>query len=229
MALLTFYVRPVLGESKRGAKDTRESVHQKAMNAYESAQFSKAAELFEQEISLLAQSDIGRAVELEAREKWILSLYNAGKKDQAVAEYKTLRARYPSFRFNEDEVLPETVQYFDQHAGPSLVDQPRIVKGPGLSPTQPAQPWQWYYVAPLGVGQFLAGSPVRGVVFAVLEVGLVAANIALAVDYNSKVGANGGTRDVAGATTLQTAMNVTFFSAIGAFVAGTVDGIFFEP
>lgn len=217
-------------EVKRGrdsrTKETREELHARAVEAYESAQFDKAAELFAQELGVLSSNDLGRTVELEAREKWILSLYNAGRKDEAVNAFKTLRERYPSFRFNEDEVLPETVAYFEAQA--PKVSAAKEIK-PVVIAAEPKQPWRWYYLAPLGVGQFVAGSPVRGSIFAVLQGGLIAANVALAVDYGSRVQSNGGTANLAAASAVQTAMNITFFALIGAAVAGVVDGALFEP
>ena len=212
---------------------TRDSVHERAVAAYESAQFSKAAELFEQEVGLLSSNDQGRSVELEAREKWVLSLYNANRRDDSIIAFRKLRERFPSFRFNEDEVLPETVQFFDKNAQApaSPVQQPRVIQAaPTPSPgSATVKPWRWYYLAPLGVGQFLAGSPVRGVIFAALEAGLLAANIALAVDYGGRVGPGGATRDLKGTAAIQTAMNVTFFSMLGVFVVGALDGLIFEP
>lgn len=239
-------------------KQSRAQVHDKAMNAYQALDFKQAADLFAKELTMLAPAEHGNRVELEARVRLVLSLFQAGKKNESVTEYKLLREKFPAFRFDEDEVLPETIEFFEKavpsapapkveatvepepppkvepkaepKAEPKQIvvspDQPRVVVAP-KDPAAQAPRWRWYYLTPFGIGQFLAGSPVRGAIFAILNAGLVAANIALYVTFNrmvSVVGNEARAQDVAAATNMQMALDVVFFSMLGSFVAGAIDG-----
>ncbi|MCC6808176.1 MAG: hypothetical protein IT381_12195 [Deltaproteobacteria bacterium] len=240
-------------DAPRGAA-TRDQLHDKAMSAYQALDFKTAADLFAREVAMLKPDDLGKPVELEARTRLVLSLYQADKKDAAIAEYKTLKQRFLRFQFDDNEVLPETIEFFDRAVPPvapppedptkppdetppkeqpkelTVVspDSPRVVAPAVPPPTvQPVKRWHWYYLVPLGIGQFLAGSPVRGAIFAILQAGLIAADVALYVRFNqvaTVVGNEARTPDPNGTRNLQTAMNVVFFSMLGSFVAGFIDG-----
>jgi hypothetical protein len=98
-----------------------------------------------------------------------------------------------------------------------------------IAPAAAKAQWHWYYLAPLGIGQFLAGSPVRGTLFLVLQLGFVAANVAGTVLFNSLRVPEGGFANPQRAQAMQVLMNVGFFGLIGSALAGTIDGAFFEP
>src|SRR5688572_17078007 len=85
----------------------RQNLHASAMERFNQARFAEAAALFRAELKELG---LGKpAMELVAREKLVLSLYQAGDLAGARAEYATLRARFPDFRWNPNEVTDETV------------------------------------------------------------------------------------------------------------------------
>ena len=235
------------------ATNSRAQLHQKALKAYNALEFKKASELFGKEVAELKPSELGHSVELDAREKYVLSLYQSGRKDKAREEYTALKQRFPSFEFNDNEVLPETIEFFAATVNPVAAPPgplpPRADEPPPSQPqiivAAPAEeqrlhvdapetlvvkkPWRPQYLAPLGIGQFLAGSPVRGVIFAVLQAGFAAADIALFVHYNNVTDGQGRADDVAQGYRVQYAMNTMFFAMIGSVVAGLIDGAFFEP
>ncbi len=272
LLLLTVLALPDVALAAK--KQTRKQLHDKAMKAYANSDFKQAAELFAAEVGSLNAKEAGGPVELAAREKLCLSLFQMDKKDDALQEYKTIKERFPGFEFDDNEVLPETIEFFVKATAPKPAPKPvtkpeepprvdpapveqaptarpvetqpkeEIVAAPDSGPreiqpsttvTQPLatkKPWRWYYLTPFGIGQFLAGSPVRGVIFAILQAGLVAADVALYVHYNSLgIPADGRLPPdrLAYAQTIQTTMNVMFFSMIGSFVLGTIDGAALEP
>lgn len=100
--------------------------------------------------------------------------------------------------------------------------------GQGADPTGDRS-WRWYYLTPLGVGQFLAGSPVRGALFLALELGFVAANVAGFVLLSEQRLETGTVRDLGAANSARLVMNVGFFGIIATAVAALIDGAAFEP
>jgi hypothetical protein len=244
---------PSFAAKKR--EPTRAQVHDKAMAAYQSLDFKQAAELFSRELSMLKAEERGMDVELQVRQRLVLSLYQTSRKSDALNEYQVLLEHFPSFRFNEDEVLPETIEFFEKSAKKPKVesdpktqlgsaarnqpkeivvspDSPRVIAEPASAFSEPtAKRWRWYYLTPFGVGQYLAGSPVRGTLFLLLQAGLVAADIGLFVRLNQIATLSGDklyTNQARATADLQIALNVVFFSMISSFVAGFIDG-FFEP
>lgn len=196
------------------------------MTHLSNAQFAKAADGFDRVLAALPANERGTVVEQDVRAMLALSLYDDQRKDAAVAAYQQLMTRFPAFAFDQDVVLPETIEFFrQQQASPP---RQTIVESTASASTAPGS-WQWYYLAPLGVGQFLAGSPMRGGIFASTQVGLLALNIAAAVAFQNERRVDGFVQSKARADTAQTVMNVAFFGLIGAVAAGAVDAIWFEP
>lgn len=117
------------------------------------------------------------------------------------------------------------------------ISQPgSIIAAPAASPravvTSPSlahPPWHWYYLAPLGIGQFLAKSPVRGTLFLTLELGAVAANVACAVLFANNQLPNGRFVNVGQSRGLQAGMDVAFFTLLTTVVVAIIDGAAFEP
>lgn len=227
-----------------------------AIDAYRAGKFAKAADLFEAVIKNLREGDHGGPIEREAREKLVLSLYAAKKTDAASVQYGTLVSVFPDFRFDPDRVSPETIEFFTKldkpkqstPEPPATIDppppqekpvevviakpdpvQPRIVTTPASEPIAVEKRWRWYYLMPLGIGQFLAGSPVRGAIFAVLQVGLITLNAVAYALLMREIRSDGTVESVARAYPLQIMTNVGFFGWIGALTAGTIDGAFGEP
>jgi hypothetical protein len=99
--------------------------------------------------------------------------------------------------------------------------QPIVIKQP-----EPVPGFRWYYLFPLGIGQFAAGSPVRGTMFMVLQAGFLAMNIAsYYVMYQSEAIAGGGFRDVARAKTGLLLTDIAFAGLIASVIAGIVDAV----
>ncbi len=221
------------------------SLQDKASTAYRRAEFVKAAVLYKQLIDKILSDDTLRGEETNARKRLVLSLYNSDQKGDAVAQYKILKQRFPLFRLDPDEVLDETIAYLEAQvpneapaADPSppetapVSDAPRVVASAPMPPQSEApteaKRWRWYYLAPFGIGQYLAGSPVRGTIFLVLQTGFLVANIVTAVLFNQLRADGGGFNDPTRASQLQVGMNVSFFGAIGTAAAGILDGAIFE-
>src|SRR5258708_29710002 len=70
---------------------------------YDVAEFAEAAAGFERALSSLGPAEMGRGIELEIREKLVLSLYKAAQREKAVVAYRALLERFPTFQFNPDE------------------------------------------------------------------------------------------------------------------------------
>ncbi len=223
------------------------SARARAESAYANADFVRAAKLLAKAIMDLDAAERGSLVERELRSKLVLSYYKSQQEVAAREAYQNLRERFVDFRLDPERISPSTIAFFEGTptsrpepepasvtaviiAAPSSApsaDTPRVISTPNKQ-----RAWRWYYLAPFGVGQFLAGSPVRGGIFAVLQTGLLAANIGVSVAYGSAVRAQGAVMvsdDPTRAQALLTAMQVTFFTLMGSLVAGLVDGIFFEP
>jgi hypothetical protein len=112
---------------------------------------------------------------------------------------------------------------------PASTEAPReITVVPPPPPAPPTRSWHWYYLTPLGIGQFLAGSPVRGAVLLVLELGFIAMNaVGYALLQSQRRGTN--VASVPKAEQARALMDVGFFGMLGASAFGIVDGAALEP
>ena len=211
-----------------------DKLHDRAEAAFNAAEFAKAAELLRQELSLRDAQPADEAGDLRAREMLVFALYFNGQQDGAVDAFRELRRRHPKFQLDKKRVLPETIAFFESRA-PKPTPEPASLPGPRVVKEAEAKPrrvWHWYYLAPLGIGQFLARSPVRGSLFLTAELGFLAANITGLVLINREVRSDGTVANRASqnrAATAQIVMDIGFVGAIASFVAAAVDGIFFEP
>ena len=226
---------------------SRDSLKQRAFAAFKDGEFKRAIPLFERYLAHLDSGEQGTAVEREAREHLVLALYNAGKKNDAAEACRKLRAHFPDHVFNPDEVMPDARAFFasrcpaetaapapitpsiEPASQPSVEPAPASSEAPRLVQEAPARKWSAAYLVPLGIGQFLAGSPVRGAIFLAAEVLLGALNVVGTVLYFRELRPNGYFRDVERARAAQIMMDVGFFGLAGALVAGLLDGAFGEP
>jgi hypothetical protein len=215
-------------------------IHRTAVQAFDEKSYAVAITLFRSElVQLDAAPDA--ALEREAREKLVLSLHGAGRKQEARTELELLRARFPAFRFDPATVSPLAIAELDPQAlaaepasepnqtirvapAAAVSDAPRLIERPVVSPK-----WRWYYLAPLGIGQFLAGSPVRGSILFTAEILAIAANIVGAALMFPQLNPDGSAINVTAARAGQAVMNAGFVTLLVALTAGVVDGIFFEP
>jgi hypothetical protein len=273
--LVCFCVLPCAEAKEPAAAFKKES--KRALSLYAKESYKDAVVAFKKALALLKDAP-NRNAELETRKYLVLALHNSQQRDEAVKEYRALKAIAPAFRFDPDEVLPETIAFLTR----AVPDEPETVKSeaqksepPRQAPRDaepdktaaapPSKPepareqtitvaptteaprdlkpaataeaappavkrWHWYYLTPLGVGQFLAGSPVRGALFLLLQAGFTALNVVGYVLYSRElVYADGTARDAKAAFTGQTMMNVGFFGLLASVVGGTVDGAFLEP
>ena len=210
------------------APSPRADTHERALAAFKHSSFARAAELFREELRLLSPSDKGSAVERNARELLVYSLYDL-RKDEAVHEYQELVDRFPDFHLSEDQVLPETVRYLESRVTRHEALPPQQIKVVTLV-TEPRAnaPWHWYYLAPLGVGQFLAHSPVRGSIFAVTQGGFLALNLAAYAAFAGQTYSDHTAVNVGNARAAQILADVGFIGVIAAVITGVIDGAFFE-
>jgi tetratricopeptide (TPR) repeat protein len=237
----------------------------RALSLYAKESYKEAVRAFRKALSMLEETP-NRDAEIETRKYLVLALYNSDQKDDAVKAYRALKQLAPSFEWDPDEVLPETISFLSgaetREAPPKAREKsapketlkvsptpaepaadaneaidaapgaPRDIK-PALSTDGTARPtrqWKWYYLTPLGIGQYLAGSPVRATILLVLQAGFAAMNIAGYVLYHREfIYGDDTVRDGRAALRGQTVMNVGFFGIIGSVLAGTIDGAFFEP
>ncbi len=199
--------------------------HERAMKSFNQARFAEAAEQFRAELAEIAQEEPS-AMGLVVREKLTLSLYQSGKVEEARAEFKRLRERYPDYRWNPHEVTEETIRDIEGPAAPApaVATPPREIVA--TAPVVPEKRWHWYFLVPLGIGQFLAGSPVRGSLFLILELGFLAMNITGALLLQNEMNPDGTVRRQAQGQTAVVVMNVGFFGLISALLGGVIDGIF---
>jgi hypothetical protein len=240
--LLILFVAPVAAAAPKGA----EKKQARAMKLFELGKYKEAAQILRDTLDGLDAQDKGSPLERDVRSRLVLALFSAGDKTKARSEYRTLREHFPSFRFDPDQVFPEVIAFFEQAEPPTVVaaptsapvitvapDAPRQIEIVATAPvTSPAtRTWHWYYLAPLGIGQFLAGSPVRGAILLALELGFIAMNVAGFVLLEQQ---RGGSADrtvtsLAQANTARAIMNTGFFGMLGTFAFGIVDGAALEP
>jgi hypothetical protein len=238
-ASLCVHILLILGLLVGAKTKSPETLYKDGMKAFERGRFDDAAKAFAGALKTIPAGD---AKEQDLRQRLALSLYSGGDKEGAKRAYAELIARFPSFRFDPNEVFPETVQFFEGlpkteppkdteiKAAPAPVSSAPVAIAPATQPiTKP--PWKWYYLTPLGIGQYLAGSPVRGTIFLLAELGFIAMNVvgyALLANQRSAAG-SAAVHDVARANTAQLVMDIGFFGIIGSAVVGALDGIILEP
>jgi hypothetical protein len=227
------------------AASARETVHNKAMQAFWEGEFKRAVAGFEREISLLAPDEQGSTIEQKAREYLVLSLFHAGKKNEAADACQQLKARFAWHEFNKNELLPSTIRFFDKRCPkPALVQ--KDIAATAVVPTAPTaeshasldeprelrtppKTWSPAFLLPLGIGQFIAGSPGRGVLFLVVELALLGVNLTGVALYYRQLQPSGYFRDPQIAANGQIMMNVGLFGLGAALIAGLIDGAAFEP
>ena len=244
----------VLGASSHSSAWTK--ANDKGLRLYGKGDMPKAAEAFKKALTLTAGN---KDAEIESRKYLVLSLLGANQRDAAIDAYRRLLAVSPRFAWNPDEILPEEIAYLDAAMGkkvpraadpaekvpqqdPAVTTPPTVTTVERVQPENPPSgdaprvvrvetkaPWRWYYLAPLGIGQFLARSPVRGAIFLTLQVAAVAMNVVGYLLYSRELLPDGTARSAAAAQMGQNLMNAGFFGIIGSSLAGVVDGIFFEP
>lgn len=268
VSCLSIATVPAFARSKAAEK-----THNKAVKLFELGKYKEAAKLFADELAALDKGDMRGPVEADVRERLVLSLFSAGDKLRAKAEYDTLKTRFASFRFDPDRVFPDAIAFFETKEEPAKPPEgqakgelqkpepqkpePRIETPPEPQKPEPAtqelvvkpelkpspespreittappvaakKTWHWYYLAPLGIGQYLAGSPVRGTIILVLEAAFVAMNIAGYVLLAKERGPHGGVYSVQRAETARIVMNIGFFGVIGTALFGIIDGAALE-
>ena len=135
----------------------------------------------------------------------------------------------PKVEFSATPLVPATEPASEEAASEPVVEATSMETRPMEIVLPTVKPWRWYYLTPLGIGQYLAGSPVRGTIFLLGQAGLLATNIATYVLFRQLTDANLTSDDPRRAQTLQIVMNTAFFGALAFLVAGLVDGAFFEP
>lgn len=220
-------------------------LHKRAIDTFNRADFARAADL----LRLDLQQQIGKPEEEKTRELLVLALFNAGKEDDAVAAYRVLLERFPKWRFDEDSVLPDTIAFFEKHAprkavpptpapvasAPVVIAKPASAASAPVVLKQPATPppeakrFRWYYLFPLGIGQYAAGSPVRGTIFLLLQAGFLVMNlVGYYAIYQPQQLPDDSSKDADRARMGMLLTNIGFGGLLGAIAAGIVDAAAFE-
>src|SRR5687768_9750473 len=91
------------------------NVREQAQALYAEAEFARAVPLLQRALEELREDERGTALERRLREMLVLSLYETGQRDAALASYAWLKQRFSDFRFDEARVLPETIEFFTRH------------------------------------------------------------------------------------------------------------------
>lgn len=217
----------------------------RAVKLFELGKYKEAAQLLRETLDGLDSHERGSALEQDVRSRLVLALFSAGDKTRARSEYRALRERFASFRFDPDQVFPDVIAFFEQNEPPDAPasapvitvtpDAPRQIEIAAPTPTPASttatRSWHWYYLAPLGIGQFLAGSSVRGAILLVLELGFVAMNVAGYVLLEQQRAGNTDRKvtSLNQANTARAIMNTGFFGMLGTLAFGIVDGAALEP
>lgn len=225
------------------AEGPSDQKHRKAMEIFYRADFVRAVELLKED--LIVQQ--GGPREKETRELLVLALFNVDRKDEAFAAYEALLVRFPRFVFDPNAVLPETIEFFtarvaakreaerkaaEKRAAEKPASAPVVIVAPPAKTNEqqpivlkePEHRFHWYYLTPLGIGQFLAKSPVRGSLFLILEAGFLALNLAsYYVMYQPEMDGAGGFRNVDRARTGLVLTNVAFAGLIATAIAAVID------
>lgn len=243
----------LLGTTPEPSSAGAQKAFKAALAHFNRAQFAKAAEGFDRTLGMLEPNDQHTMIEQRTRELLVLALYDSGQHESAVAAYQMLLNRFPSFEFDRDQVLPETIDFFAKHgtrpprhgaasldsnaaatdADSQSVDQPKAgTQKVSIRPPEPADHEKGFrpeFLLPLGVGQLLAGSPVRASVFLTLEASLLATNIIAGLSYQAEQRADGFVQSKPRADAAQLVANIAFFALVGTATAALVDAIWFEP
>lgn len=220
-----------------------------ADNAFADGRYTAAATAYQRALqSLTQQSGEARSpVDQHLREQLGLSRFLARDVAAARSEFRGLCARYPSYQPDPDALTPDAVAFIRESEGCSkkvvAPSTPTNTPTPPISATAATQPiaqsvtrpspaderFRWYYLAPLGVGQYLAGSPVRGTVSLVGELSMISLNVAGAVMLANQRLPGGFVRDTARASEAQLITNIGFVGLAGFLVLSLVDALVFEP
>lgn len=119
-----------------------------------------------------------------------------------------------------------TAKPFEEEKPPAT--QPQAITADVPPPSAPLTPW-YLRMLPLGIGHFLQGDPLFGTIFVTLEVGALAANIALAVVNERRVQPDGRLPGGAASAQLYWAQQGTAIAAYAIFAIGLIDGLFLSP
>jgi hypothetical protein len=174
--------------------------------------------------------------------------------DAAKKEFTRLLALDPDHRLDPEVFSPAVVQFFEKvrsELTPAPPPPPKVDPTPPPPPLVQTEVVTGRYPAalgliPLGIGQFLNYHPVRGSIFAVLEVGLLATCGATFGLYGSKRSAairdghametsdglifNPGFEDDASEIRrLQTVAYVTLWTGLAVVVAGVIEALISYP
>jgi hypothetical protein len=215
------------------AAATTQTLHNRAVQKFNDAMFAEAAVLFQAELAKVSETDPPTAMELVAREKLVLSLYQSGDLAGARAAYRRLKSRFADFRWNPHEVTAETMAEIEGeserpvHIVRASPDGPASLPASAEAPRTlvKAQPsWHWSYLAPFGIGQFLAGSPVRGALLLAAELGFATMNLIGGLLLLAQTNPDGTMRNLRAGESAVIVMNVGFCGLMGALVAGVIDG-----
>ncbi len=210
-----------------------QTLHERALDAMHKGQFARAADLFRDELSAESSEQRGAPPEAALREQLAFCELSAGNVGQATADYRALVRAFPGHTLDADKYLPETIAFYQQSiAAPTAVpaSAPAVSASTSAEAPRAISPatWHWYYLAPLGIGQFTARSPVRGAIFLTTQLGFLALDLAAGAMFAHDTTAGGNALNPARARNEQVWLDVGFFGLLAAVVAGVVDGAAFE-
>lgn len=162
------------------------------------------------------------------------SHYMAGHKDEATLVLKNLLKGEPDTKVDPVWTHPELVKFFEKtHKEVSASGTSTGSKGArkpvGIKTGPSKQEINWWALVPFGVGQFAVGDYLGGSLFAVAEVGLLATNLAIHFDVNSKTAPGSSNLAVDTAKTLvivEGVMGILFYATV-AF--GILDAFLWAP
>lgn len=209
------------------------STLEQATRSFAEAKYDEAATQYSNVLNQMERGAIERTAEPDVRERLGLSHYLAHHVDAARTEFRALCSRFPKYAPDKDALTPDAVAFIHEVAEcapkePKLEEVIPWWSTGEHSPKQPAA-FRWYYLAPLGIGQYAAGSPVRGTVFLTTQLGFLALNIAGAVLLANQRVPGGFVQDVSSAQNAQVMINVGFFGLLSSLIVGTLDGALWEP
>lgn len=209
-----------------------------ATRAFAEAKYDEAAVQYGNVLNQMERGAIERTAEQDVRERLGLSHYLAHHVDASRAEFRALCSRFPKYAPDKDALTPDAVAFIYEvsECSPkaSLSKEPKpqeVIPWRSTGEDSPKEPaaFRWYYLAPLGIGQYAAGSPVRGTIFLTTQLGFLALNIAGAVLLANQRVPGGFVQDVSSAQNAQVMINVGFFGLLSSLIVGTLDGALWEP
>jgi hypothetical protein len=199
-------------------------------------------------------------IKLKAREDLIVARQYLGAcyhllddRPNAKKEFALLLALDPNHKLDPEVFSPALVQFFEEvraEAGlkhqqvspvpppppPVIAPPPPVVTPPPPPPPQvttpaPADHSPAWSVVPFGVGQFANHHPVRGALFATLEVGLFATAIGTYLSFEGLKKTDGtfAMEDTGTAEGLQTAYLITFWGGIAIMAVGVLEALISYP